>query len=113
MGPIPFSTPFRAKIINTPRYSKVKMSPMDLYDGTKDPEEYLGVYKAQIYIQDIDNILYCRYIAVALKGVAQSWLKSLTPGAFLAFKRRPINSLASSSVAVSRGKLASTYLKSS
>ena len=45
MGPIPFSTTFSAKIINAPLYGKVKMPTMDMYDGTTDPEEYLGVYK--------------------------------------------------------------------
>jgi len=46
----PFSTPFSAKIINAPHYRKVKMPTMDLYDGTTDPEEHLGVYKTQMYV---------------------------------------------------------------
>ena len=39
---LPFSTPFSAKIINTPRYKKAKMPTLDLYDGTADPEEHLA-----------------------------------------------------------------------
>ena len=38
----PFSTPFRSEIINAPWCGKVKMPMVDLYDGTTDPEEYLG-----------------------------------------------------------------------
>ena len=34
---IPFSTPFSAEIINAPRYGKVKMPAIDLYDGKTDP----------------------------------------------------------------------------
>ena len=51
----PFSTSFSAKIINAPRYGKVKMPMVDLYDRTTDPEEHLGVYKAQMYVQDVDD----------------------------------------------------------
>lgn len=45
---------------------------MDLYDGTTNPEEHLGVYKAQMYVQDVDNALYCCYFPTTLKGAAQS-----------------------------------------
>jgi len=41
-----FSTPFNAEIINAPGYGKVKMPTVDLCDGTTDPKEHLGVYKA-------------------------------------------------------------------
>jgi len=43
---LPFSTPFSIEIINGPRYGKVKMPTLDLYDGMVDPEEHMGVYKA-------------------------------------------------------------------
>jgi len=70
-GTVPFSIPFRAKIMNALCYGKVKMPTMDLYDGTTDPEEHLGVYKAQMYIQDVDHAVYCRYLPATLKGVAR------------------------------------------
>ena len=43
---------------------------LELYDGTTDPEEHLEVYKAQMYIQDVDNTAYCWYFLATLKGVA-------------------------------------------
>ena len=46
---LPFSTPFSTEIINAPRYGKVKMPMLDLYGGTTDLKEHLGVYKAQMY----------------------------------------------------------------
>ena len=69
---LPFSTQFSAEIINALCYGKVKMSTLDLYDGTADPEEHLGVYKAQMYVQDVDAAAYCRYFPGTLKGVVQS-----------------------------------------
>jgi len=65
-----FSTPFSAKIINVPHYGKVKMPTVDLYDGTTNPKEHLGVYKAQMYVQDVYYAAHCRYFPVTLKGVA-------------------------------------------
>ena len=56
------------------------MSTLDLYDGTTDPEEHLGIHKVQTYVQDVDHAVYCRYFSVNLKGVAQSWFNGLPPG---------------------------------
>jgi len=58
------------EIINAPRYGKIKMPTVDLYDGTTDLEEHLAVYKAQMHVQDIDDTAYCRYFPTTLKGVA-------------------------------------------
>lgn len=54
MRPIPLSMPFSAEIINAPKFGKVMMSTVELYNGTMDPEEHLGVYNAQMYVQDMD-----------------------------------------------------------
>ena len=83
---LPFSIPFCAKIINAPRYGKVKMPAIDIYDGTTDPEEHLGVYKAQMYVQDVDDASYCRYFPATLKGAAQSWFNGLTLGSLTCFQ---------------------------
>ena len=80
-----FSTPFCPEIVNAPRCGKVKMSMVDLYDGTGDPEEHLGVYKAQMYVQDVDDASYCRYFPPTLKGVAQSWFNGLPQGSVACF----------------------------
>jgi len=74
---LPFSTPFSAEIINAPCYEKVKMPTLDLYDGTAHTEEHLGVYKAQMYVQDVDAAAYCRYFPTTLKRMAQSWFNGL------------------------------------
>jgi len=48
------------------------MPTLDFYDRTTDPEEHLGVDKAQMYVQVVDDAAYCRYFPATLKGVAQS-----------------------------------------
>jgi len=82
---IPFSAPFSAEIINAPCYGKVQMPTLDLYDGTADPKEHLGIYKAQMYVQDVDDAAYCRYFPTTLKRVAQSWFNGLPPGSATCF----------------------------
>ena len=53
------------------------MPTVDFYDGMTDPKEHLGVYKAQMYVQDVDDAAYCCYFLATLKGVAQSWFSGL------------------------------------
>ena len=85
MGAILFSTPFSPKIVNAPQYEKVKMPTVDLYDGTTDPEEHMEVYKAQMYVQDVNDAAHCRYFPATLKGVAWSWFNGLPPGTISCF----------------------------
>jgi len=85
IGPIRFFTSFRVEIINDPHYGKVKMSTMDLYDGATDLEEHLGIYKAQMHVQHVDDAVYCRYFSATLKGVAQSWFNGFAPGSVSCF----------------------------
>jgi len=62
------------------------MPTLDLYDGTTDPEEHLGIYKAQMYVQDVDDASYCRYFPALLKGVLQSWFNGLPPRSITCFQ---------------------------
>jgi len=64
----PFLMPFDEQIVNGHRPQEVKMPNLELCDGTKDLEEHLRAYKAQMYIQDMDNAAYYRYFSATLKG---------------------------------------------
>ena len=83
---VPFSTPFSTKIVKAPHYEKVKMPNVDLYDGTTDLEEHLGVYRAQMYVQDVDDAAYCRFFPATLKEVAQAWFNGLAPESVSCFQ---------------------------
>ena len=47
------------------------MLTIDPFDGATKPNDHLDVYKAQMYIQDVDDITYCHYFPATLKGIAQ------------------------------------------
>jgi len=81
-----FSTPFSAETINDPCYAKVKMPAIDLYVGTTDPKEHLRVYKAQMYIQDVDDATYYHYFLATVKGVRQSSFNGLAPKTISCFQ---------------------------
>lgn len=63
----------------------MKMPIMDLYDGTTNPDEHLGVYEAQMYVEDVDDAAYCRYFPTTLKGVVLLWFNGLPPGTISCF----------------------------
>ena len=49
-GSVTFSMLFSVEVINAPRLGNVKMLTLEQYDGIMNPEEHLGLYKAQMYI---------------------------------------------------------------
>jgi len=80
-----YVTPFSREILEAPQLSKVKVSSVDLFDGTTDPDDHLAVYKAQMYVQDVDDATCCRYFPATLKGIAQKWFNGLPRGSVTSF----------------------------
>jgi len=80
-----FTIPFSKEIIEAPPLRKVKIPNLELYDETANPKEHLGVYKGQMYIQDMDKAMCCGYFSAALKGVAQKWFSGLLTGSITYF----------------------------
>jgi len=70
-GSLPtFYTPFSRETLEASHLNEVKMPSIELFDGTTDPDDHLQVYKAQMYIQNVDDATYCRYFPATLKGIA-------------------------------------------
>lgn len=65
-GSVPFFIPFSVEIINAPHYGKAKIPTVDLYDRTTNPKGHLGVYKAQMYDQDVDDAAYDQFFPTTL-----------------------------------------------
>jgi len=68
-----------------PQLEKIKMSSVEPFDGTTDPDDHLDVYKAQIYVQDVDDAMCCRYFPATLRGSAQKWFNGLPSGSITSF----------------------------
>lgn len=63
----------------------MKIPNLQPYDGTTDLDKHLRVYKAQTYIQDVDDATYYQHFSVTLKGVAQKWFSRLSPYSITCF----------------------------
>ena len=61
------------------------MPSVELFDGITDPDDHLDVYKAQMYVQNLEDVMCCRYFLTTLKGIAQKWFNSLPSGSVTSF----------------------------
>jgi len=59
--------PFNAEVINA-KLGEVNMPTLELYDGTTDLGEHLQGYKAQMYVQDVDDTPHCSNFPATVKG---------------------------------------------
>ena len=46
------------------------MPSVEAFDGTTDLDDHLDVYKAQMYVHNVDNATCYRYFPATLKGIA-------------------------------------------
>lgn len=72
--------------VATPFTRKVKESPLprsykgvgDLkFDGTSDPVEFLSQFNIEMEVYQIEDLIKCRLLAVALRDSAHQWFKRL------------------------------------
>jgi len=80
-----FATPFSQEIMDVPRPKKVKMPSVEPFDGTTDFYDHLDVYKAQMYIQDVEDAIFCPYFPTTLRGIVQKWFNGILSGSITSF----------------------------
>ena len=56
--------------MEAPHPNKVKMPFVEPFDGTTDPNDHLDVYRAQMYIQDVDDAMCFLYFPTTPRGIA-------------------------------------------
>ncbi|XP_010689511.2 uncharacterized protein LOC104903211 [Beta vulgaris subsp. vulgaris] len=80
-----FTTPFEENIMKafTPR--KVKVPPIDHYDGTTDPIDHLAAFKVQMSVQTSSEAAWCKFFPTTLKGLALTWFTELPYGSISSF----------------------------
>jgi len=64
-----FANPFSQEIIEAPHPKKFKMLSVEPFDGATNPDDHLDVYKAQMYVLDVDDVISCRYFPTTLRGM--------------------------------------------
>lgn len=58
---------------------------IELYDGTTNLEDHIASFCCHMYLQDVDNPMWCRCFPSTLKGVVQQWFNNLPNGSIRCF----------------------------
>jgi hypothetical protein len=59
---------------------KFNLGPIDMYDASSNPKEFIHVYHMVIEATGGDNRVKVNYLPTPLSGVARSWLINLPKG---------------------------------
>ena len=49
------------------RKKKLKLSPLDTFDGTEDPRDHVGNYRTKIELHDVSEAQMCLAFPITLK----------------------------------------------
>jgi hypothetical protein len=70
-------SPFIPSIANFPLPPRFKVPPLENFDGTKDPFDYLEAFKTIMQLQAIPEKIMCRAFPMGLRGSARVWFNKL------------------------------------
>jgi hypothetical protein len=68
---------FIPSIANFPLPPRFKVPPLENFDGTKDPFDYLKAFKTIMQLQAVLEEIMCRAFPMGLKGSARVWFNKL------------------------------------
>ncbi|XP_017224785.1 uncharacterized protein LOC108201008 [Daucus carota subsp. sativus] len=72
-------SPLTEDIENAPVDRHLKFPPMDHFDGTSDPADFLNTFDGRMSLQGHADSTRCRFFCTCLKGNALSWFQNLPP----------------------------------
>lgn len=58
---------------------------MEVFEGTKDPLDYMKTYKTYMHLQELLDEIMCRVFPLTLKGLARAWFGRLKLGSLDSF----------------------------
>ena len=70
-------SPFAVSVLECPLPPKFRLPQLEVYDGTKDPLDHIGVFKKILSLQQTPDEVICRTFPATLRGVAQVWFSKL------------------------------------
>ena len=83
-------SPFTTEMLHFPLPTKFRMPQIEAFDGTKDPVDHLNTYKNQIELHGYQDPVWCRAIAITLKGPALAWFNRFPPSSVSSFRELSI-----------------------
>ena len=79
-------SPFTASINAYPLPTKFKMPSLDLYDGMRDPFDYIATFKTTMHFQGVPDEIMCRAFPTTLKSLARVWFSKIPPNSVSSFE---------------------------
>ena len=70
-------SPFIPRITNFLISSRFKVPPLENFDGTKDPFDYMEAFKIIMQLQAIPEEIMCWAFSMGLRGSARVWFNKL------------------------------------
>ena len=70
-------SPFIPSIANFLLPPSFKVPPLEKFDGTKDPFDYLEAFKTIMHLQAVPKEIMCRAFPMGLRGFARVWFNKL------------------------------------
>jgi hypothetical protein len=80
------SLPFTKRVKAYPMPDKFKMSRIEKYDGSEDPQDHLEAFREHLILHGTPDEIACRAFPLTLKGVAKDWFTGLPPKSVGTFK---------------------------
>lgn len=72
--------PFIIEVMAQPLSDKFKLPQMEMFDGGRDPLDYLEAYKTYMSLQVALDEMICWAFPTTIKGLAKVWFSLLKPG---------------------------------
>ena len=77
--------PFSQKIMQEPVPPTFELPQLESYDGTSDPVDHLGAFRAMMLLHGASDAVLCRAFPSTLKGAARNWYSALKPNTIFSF----------------------------
>ena len=84
-------SPLTEDIENAPVDRHLKFPPMDHFDGTTDPADFLNTFDGRMSLHGHTDPTRCRFFCTCLKGNALSWFQNLPPRSITSWAMLKVN----------------------
>jgi len=80
-------SPFTTAVLECPVLSKYRLPQLEPFDGLKDLQDHLNIFKTTLGLQQPPDKILCRSFPTTLKGAASEWFKKLLTSSIDSFKQ--------------------------
>ena len=80
-------SPFTIEVLNRPFPPKFRLPQLELYDGSKDPLDYIESFKTLMLLQMTPDEVICKAFPTTLKEATRVWFSKIPPRTIVDFEQ--------------------------